>query len=331
MKLSYLIAASALTALTWAGIATSVQAAPFPDPQAAAPQSLAATQMVREYPIGTFLENLVVEGNFVIATDFVGKTLNRIDRRTGATKVIATLPNHAPGVAARRGGGYVLSGSTGDGKPVVFGVTAAGAVSILAELPQGAFPNGISNFDQDRYLVADSARGAIYLVNVRTGSVTTWVQDAILTSDGVVKPFIPGANGVRRHGNFVYISSMQRELLLRVPVQADGSAGAIQTVARNVFLDDFAVARDGTVYGTTHVFDSVIRIDTNGRVTTIANHDQGLRGPTSAFFGPEGNGNQVLYVTNNGQLYVQPETGPETGRLVRIDLRRRAQANPQSR
>jgi sugar lactone lactonase YvrE len=317
MKITSLIAAVSLAAL-----ASSASATPFPNPQANAPQAIATTQVVAEYPVGTFLENLIVEGDYVIATDFVAKALYRINRRTGERTTIATLPNHAPGVAARPGGGYVLSGSTASGQPVVFGVTAAGAVSVLAQLPQGAFPNGITRFDGDRYVVADSARGAIYLVDAASGAVSTWFQDPILTSDGVVQPFIPGANGVRRHGNYIYVSSMQRQLLLRLPINRDGSAGAVETVARNVFLDDFAVARDGTVYGTTHVFDSVIRIRPSGDVTTIATHDQGLLGPTSAYFGPEGNGNQVLYVTNNGQLYVQPEGGPGTGRIVRIDLRR---------
>jgi hypothetical protein len=319
--LSTLIAAVSLFAVSGAALAT-----PFPDPQAAAPEAIAQSRVVAEYPVGTFLENLIVEGNYVIATDFVAKALYRIDRRTGERTTIATLPNHAPGVAARPGGGYVLSGSTAEGQPVVFGVTREGTVSVLAQLPQGAFPNGISRFDGDRYLVADSARGAIYLVNTANGAVSTWFQDPILTSDGVVQPFIPGANGVRRHGNFIYVSSMQRQLLLRLPINRDGSAGAVQTVARNVFLDDFAIARDGTVYGTTHIFDSVIRIRPNGEVTTIATHDQGLLGPTSAYFGPEGNGNQVLYVTNNGQLYVQPAGGPGTGRVVRIDLRQRQTA-----
>lgn len=312
------IATASLLALAGAATAT-----PFPDPQAAAPQEIAAAQTVAEYPVGTFLENLIVEGDYVIATDYVAKALYRIDRRTGERTTIASLPNHAPGVAARRGGGYVVSGSTAEGQPVVFGVTRDGQVSVLANLPEGAFPNGISVFDRDRYVVADSARGAIYLVDIRNGAVSTWFQDAILTSDGVVQPFIPGANGVRRHGNYLYVSSMQRSLLLRLPINRDGSAGALETVASNVFLDDFAIARDGTVYGTTHIFDSVIRIRPDGGVTTVATAAQGLLGPTSAYFGPEGNGNQVLYVTNNGQLYVQPEGGPGTGRVVRIDLRRR--------
>jgi sugar lactone lactonase YvrE len=316
-----------VAAVSLIAIAGPASATPFDDPQANGPQDIAATTIVSEYPVGTFLENLIVEGDTIVATDYVAKALYRINRTTGERTTIAQLPNHAPGVAARPKGGYVLTGATVEGKPVVFGVTKAGAVSVLAQLPEGAFPNGISRFDGDRYIVADSARGAIYLVDAAKGTVSTWFQDPILTSDGVVKPFIPGANGVRRHGKFVYVSSMQRELLLRVAINRNGSAGAVETVANSVFLDDFAVARDGTVYGTTHIFDSVVRIRPNGEVTTIATHDQGLLGPTSAYFGPEGNGNQVLYVTNNGQLYVQPAGGPGTGRIVRIDLRQRQTAS----
>lgn len=309
-------------AVSLAAMAGTASATPFPDPQADAPKAIAATQVVAEYPVGTFLENLIIEGDYVIATDYVAKALYRIDRRTGERTVIATLPNHAPGVAARQGGGYILSGMSAESQPVVYGVNATGAVAVIARLPQGAFPNGITRFDGDRYLIADSARGAIYMVDAASGSVSTWYQDAALTSDGVVKPFIPGANGVRRQGEYIYVSSMQKELLLRIRVDRDGGAGAVKAIARDVFLDDFAVARDGTVYGTTHIFDSVIRIRPDGEVTTIATHDQGLLGPTSAAFGPEGDSNQVLYVTNNGQLYVQPDGGPGTGRIVRIDLGR---------
>jgi sugar lactone lactonase YvrE len=320
--LSPLIAATSLWAL-----AASAQSAPFPDPQASAPREIAASSVIAEYPVGTFLENLVVEGDHVIATDYVAKALYRINKTTGDRTTIASLPNHAPGVASYRGG-YLLSGSTAEGQPAVLQVDSKGQVRKLVDLPKGGFINGIAPFAGDRFLVADSGAGAIYLVDVALKTVATWLQDPILTSDGKFQPFIPGANGVRRKGDYVYIASMQKSLLLRVRISKDGAAGKIQTVANNVFIDDFAVAKDGTVYATTHIFDSVLRIRPNGRVTIIATREQGLLGPTSAYFGPEGNGNQVLYVTNNGQLYIQPEGGPGTGRLVRIDLRGKAGGQP---
>lgn len=301
--------------------ATAAHAAPFPDPQANAPVKLAAAKVVGEYPVGTFLENLVVEGNDIIATDLASNALYRINKTTGARRTIAQLPSPAAGIAPYNGG-YVVTGASGDGQPAVLGVTRAGVVTKIVDLPRGGFLNGISPFDRNRFLVADSGAGAIYLVDVAKKSATVWFQDPILTSDGVFKPFIPGVNGVRRRGSYVYASSMQQQLLLRFPVNPDGTAGKFETIARNVALDDFAVTRDGTVYATTHIFDSVLKITPNGAITTVATHDQGLLGPTSTYFGTERGGEAVLYVTNNGQMYIPPAEGPGTARIVRIQLDR---------
>jgi sugar lactone lactonase YvrE len=307
-----------LGAIALAAAATA-SAAPFPDPQANAPRALGQSEIVADFAVGNFLENLVVTASGdVIVTDFVAKTLWRIDPETGARTAFATFDRNIAGVVAYRGGYLVTSPSeTGS---VVYFVSRAGAVSEFVALPAGVYSNGIAAFGGNRFLIADSAGGGVWLLNAGTRETTNWVRDERLTPAGASSPFIPAANGVRRQGGYVYVSSMHRQLLLRSRINRDGSAGPLETIAENVFLDDFAVGSDGVVFATTHVFDSVLRITPDGQVTTVADHSNGLRGPTSISFGPRRGGVQSFYVTNNGQLYIQPATGPETGRLVRIDL-----------
>lgn len=309
-----------LVAVLAAGaFATSALAQPFPDPQASAPKALGQTTIVADFAVGNFLENLVVDGKAVIATDYVAKTLFRIDPATGNREAIARFERSIAGVAAYREG-WIVTAPGETGPSVLFRVSRSGAVREALTLPAGVFSNGITPFGRDKFLIADSAGGGIWLANLRTGEVTNWVTDVRLTPAGPSSPFIPAANGVRVRNGYVYVSSMHRQMLLRARINRDGSAGPLETVAENVFLDDFAVARDGTVFGTTHIFDSVIRISPDGQVSTVADHSGGLRGPTSIVFGPRRHGVQSLYVTNNGQLYIQPPTGPESGRLVRVDL-----------
>jgi sugar lactone lactonase YvrE len=317
--LSRSILALPLAALIFA--APFARSQPILDPQAAAPREIAPSKIVAEYPIGTFLENLLVEPSRILATDYVGKQLFAIDLKTGKSAVFATFPGHIGGIVAR-GNSYIVTGWTAEGRGVLYAVTQSGRPEVALMLPEGAFPNGIAKLDANRYLVTDSAQGVVYLADFRTSkpSHMVWLSHPTLTTDTKAKPLIPGANGIHRHGDYVYIAAMHQKTLLRAAVKSGGSAGPVETVAKNVFLDDFAVAGDGTVYGTTHVFDSVLRISPSGAVTVVADRTSGLRGPTAAAFGPATPKGHALYVTNNGQLYIQPPGGPETGRLVRIDL-----------
>ena len=81
---------------------------PFADPQAAAPKAIAQTQLVGEYPVGSFLESLVVERDSLVVSDYVRQSVSRIDKKSGALKIIATFPTNVGGIAAY-GEDYVVN------------------------------------------------------------------------------------------------------------------------------------------------------------------------------------------------------------------------------
>lgn len=311
---SLLLGAVAATALS------AAQAAPFADPRADAPRALGKATVVASFDVGNFLENLVVEGNEAIVTDYVAKTLFRVNLDTGARSTIAKFEGHIGALVSIGSGYWLVPGWTADGRAVVQTVDDRGRIAIVAHLPEGAFPNGATRLDNGTFLIGDSARGEIYRFDLKSAKVSTWLRHEVLAPVSVTTPMIPGVNGIRRHGGFVYAANMQRKTLSRIHIARDGSAGAIEPVADRVFIDDFAVGDDGTVYAATHLFDSVIKIEPGGAVTTVADHGSGLRGPTAVAFGPRRGRSLSLIVTNNGQLYIPPPSGPENGRLIRIDL-----------
>lgn len=185
----------------------------------------------------------------------------------------------------------------------------------LAELPAGSAPNGIALDGRGHVLLADSFAGRIWRVPVDGGRAEAWLEHPWLAARPLVGRF-PGANGLQRDGEPVVVAVSDRSLLLRIPIGSDGAAGAPRVLAGGLPADDFAVARDGTLYVTTHPFDSIVRVEPGGRQTVIAGPAQGIAGPISAAFGPDG----ALYVSTDGGLWRPRPDAPPVARIVRIRL-----------
>jgi sugar lactone lactonase YvrE len=168
----------------------------------------------------------------------------------------------------------------------------------LSALPPGSAPNGIALDGRGHLLVADSFGGVIWRVPTDGGTAQVWLRHAWLTPRPLVGRF-PGANGLQRAGDAVIVAVSDRSLLLRVPIAPDGAAGPPQVLASGIPGDDFAVAKDGTLYVATHPFNTIVRLTPDGRRGVIAGPAQGVVGPTSATIGPDG----ALYVASDGGFF----------------------------
>jgi sugar lactone lactonase YvrE len=99
-----------------------------------------------------------------------------------------------------------------------------------------AAPNAIARDRRGRLFVSDSFLGTISRVNPDGSGLIVWVKDPLLTTTGQ-PPF--GANGLAFDDDerFLYVANTGDSNVLRVPVNADGTAGPIEIFAHGADLD----------------------------------------------------------------------------------------------
>lgn len=279
-----------------------------------APIALVPAQTLAEFPVNTFLESIVVspDNTLFITSHYEGKVI-----RIGADGVPAThaaIAGKATGLAALPDGSLLLSGWDEQNTSVVWRITSAGDTSTIASLPDALFLNGLTPLSGDRYLIADSYRGAIWQLDVAQGTVQSWLEHPLLARKDLENG-TPAVNGLKTFENALYASNTQNAQIIRIPIEAD-QPGEPEIFVQNANIDDFAFDKTGNLYGTTHVFNSVVKIAPDGTITTIAQAEQGMTGTTAVAFGRSANNSSNLYVVTNGGMSFPPPTGVETAKVV---------------
>jgi sugar lactone lactonase YvrE len=198
----------------------------------------------------------------------------------------------------------------------VWKVTPAGAASLVANLPQGAAPNGIA-YKGGWLYVADTLLGQVWRIHSDgTGAAEVWSNDSLLTP--LFLPLIPGPNGLQVFRGEVYVAVSDRGHVVAIPINDDGTAGAARVHASGVMLDDFAFDTKGNLYGTTDPFNTLVRVSPDGTQTVLLTAADGLDGPTSATFGV-GKNSKSLYVTNAAFPFF-PGPDPRRPSLMRLEV-----------
>ena len=285
-------------------------------PHAPAPLQAVPHEIFAEWPQGTFLENLVMLDEGAVAVSVLsGARLDRVSV-SGAVSVLRQFDAPPTGLALVDGALYAAVGvpgaaeatlwrldpATGDGEPWM---TLAGAT----------FANGLTPFAPRALLVADSWRGALLRVDLDARQVSVWIEDeGLKRAPGV--DFLPGANGVKRWGDEVTVSSTGRAELYRIPVRADGSAGTPHLLSDRLRVDDFAYDAKGRLYLTTHIGHSLDRLDRSGSRVSLGGPEQGLAGSTACAFCADGS----LLVTTTGGIVTPPGGQLQPAKLVRLKL-----------
>ena len=195
---------------------------------------------------------------------------------------------------------------TPDATPGVYRADAGGGPATLwATHPQMVFPNGFAWDDDGLLYVTDSATGGIFRID-DTGTAELWMTDALLAGDplvcgGAAEDIAVGANGLVFTGGAFYVASSDQALLARVPLEADGSAGAL-TVIAGPDCDGLAGIDGLTVDGV----DVLAAINRSNRIVRIATSDGAIEElasgapldfPASLEFAGQGEG-RALYVTS---------------------------------
>jgi hypothetical protein len=283
------------------------------------PVAIAPSHRIAEFPPGTFLESIAAspDGTLFVSSHLDGKVL-RIGA-DGVPVVHATIAGKATGLALTPAGDLLLTAWDADGIPSVFTISPQGVVSLLVTLPAAIFLNGLTPLSPSIYLMADSYRGAIWRLNLAERSVSVWLEHPLLARRSEDREF-PAVNGLKIYGQMLYASNTERMQLIRIPIETDGQPGEPEIFFSPVNLDDFAFDREGNLYGTTHIYNSVIRITPDRLVSILAEAEQGMTGSTALAFGTGAGDRTSLYVVTNGGLSLPLPSGLESARVVRLDI-----------
>ena len=187
--------------------------------------------------------------------------------------------------------------------------TPSPTAKIIAPMPEAAALNGAATLDgsPDLLLIADSALGAVWRLNVTTGDYSIAIQDPLLSNWS--SPIPIGINGIRTFRGSLYFLNSAQGSYGRVPISSDGKAtGEVEVIARvdvpAVVFDDFDMDWAGNAWIATHP-NVVTQVSVEGiqRNFTGDNGGNGIEmsQPTSARFGRGSAQNEnILYVVTGG-------------------------------
>ena len=280
---------------------------------------LAPAKIITSFPVNTFLENLAIAPN---GTIFVtNHEVGQIVRITpdGNQQIHASVEGKVSGLAFTSNGGLVATGWNAESIPVISLITADGIVETLVKLPDAIFLNGITPLSDTQYLVADSYRGAIWLIDITQRHGSIWLEHSLLARSSS-ESVIPAANGLKRFGNFLYVSNTEKMLLLRIPIDMTNEPGEPEIFVKQTNIDDFAFDVEGNLYGATHIYNSVVKITPDGNTTIIAQAEQGVVGSTAVAFGQTESDSTAIYIVMNGGMFLPLPTGVLPANIVRLEV-----------
>jgi sugar lactone lactonase YvrE len=167
------------------------------------------------------------------------------------------------------------------------------------------FPNGMAFDEQGNLFVGDSSLGLIWKIT-KTGKATVWLQDQLLN---VKTPNGFGANDIEFDRGFMFISNLEQGSVVRVKKPQDD-----ERPHPEVFVQDASlVGADGLAFDVRHnlymaidIQNTLVRINPDGEITTLATHSNGLDYPASTSFGQSLGQRRVLYFTNAGLIFGTP-------------------------
>lgn len=272
-----------------------------------APSPAPPPEVLHSEPTGAFFENLEAQDDgSVLFTSYFAKMILRWSP-SGAT-TFAKLDVHPVSFVSRSNGGLVV---VGHGTPFTSGPDFVKSMRLLQLGPTGEtesnaiiesarFFNGMSRLDETTLLIADSIAGKVWSHRDGTGSVEPYLTDPLLAPLAKkAGDFALGANGIKVHDGFLYVSNSSTTSLYRVALSGGKPSGLLETFATFHGIDDFAFADDGRLFVATHRNDIVMR-SLDGSVRVIANEK--AEGATAVALG-RGPSTGFLFVTTTGGLF----------------------------
>ncbi|KAF9884530.1 hypothetical protein FE257_001475 [Aspergillus nanangensis] len=291
-------------------------------------------EKIYQFDSGEFIENIAARSNGHLLLSVLtepnlytldpsvpnakAQIIHHFDGSTGVTG-IAEIAHDIFAVSAGQLDLRTFQGVKGTFAVYTVDLTAsAPVINKLADIPDTTNLNGIalSPFSPNVLLLSDSASGAIWSLDIKTGSSRIVLQDPLFEA----RPSNPlGINGLKTRGKYVYFTNSAQGIFGRVPFSvlstASGPAQIITKVPGAGF-DDFTFDLIGNALIANHP-GSLYQISASG-VNTVLINSTSIVEPTSAIFGRGSNESaKTLYVTTGGQFTVPGGTG---GQLFAVTL-----------
>ena len=175
-------------------------------------------------------------------------------------------------------------------------------------------------------LVADSAVGAVFRVDVRTGESQIVIQDPAMAPTPVA-PF--GIDGLRIRGGYLYYTNSDTNSLVRITIHPKGdkagtAKGKAEVLSTDFELpDDIKVGTEEEVYVAENGGSKVSVFNSKDKVKKVLASKEssgGLTiGSTSVRLGRGEKGKRDLFVTTSGGEGSTGGVG-SSGKLLRIQL-----------
>jgi sugar lactone lactonase YvrE len=277
-----------------------------------------ASEIVASWPPGHFAENLAVDpAGAVYVSLHSHDRIDRFDPTTRQVEAFARLPGPAAGLAFDAAGSLWVTGGAVGRVPGHVWRVRAGQPEAWVEIPDGVFMNGCTpHLDGRTLLVCESVTGRILAIDQTEKRWSVWLADDRLRPTA---PQMPGANGIKLHDGWAWISVTAQDRIVRAKIAADGSAGPIEVVADKLRADDFAFGESGAAYIATHPAQAVLRLHPDGKRETIAGPQEGAVGSTACAFGRRAEDRPSLYVTTTGGLRYPYRGEVQQAKLLRLN------------
>jgi sugar lactone lactonase YvrE len=206
--------------------------------------------------------------------------------------------------------------------PATSGVYRIGRDGTFMRLPGTgaiAFPNGVTLDKRGNVYVSDTILGAVWRIPTGGGPAELWFQSPLLLGDGSAGIGVPiGANGIAYRQNELVVGNSEGARVLRIPIEADGSAGTAGVLAESpalYFADGMAFDVHGDLWVAVIGQSTIVRVTPTGAITTVATAADGLDWASSIAFGKNGD----LWAVN---FAIGPPGGPGPALLrLAVDVR----------
>ena len=259
---------------------------------------------------GQMPENIVLEPNGTADVTLSAARQVAAITPEGAVRVLATLPRPADGgaktpvlhfalttgiVRATNGTLYFVYASGVAATTGVWQQRPGGKAHRIAALPATGLPNGLALDERaGKLYVTDSVLGKIFTVPVSGGRASVWSANPALRPAGFL-----GANGLKLHGEALWVTNLDKGTVLRIPIRTGGRPGTVRVKAQHlVGIDDFTFTGHGDDLLATLNGPSKVVLIRHGRPPlTVLTAADGLQNPTAVAVQAHS-----IYVTNAAYL-----------------------------
>jgi sugar lactone lactonase YvrE len=264
-------------------------------------------QIVTTFAKGAFPESLAVDGsgNLYVSIGFTGQVVKVSTTGEQTTIAVIRVGNGLlTGLAFDASGRLYVAAATFSDDPAsgVFRINADRSVTRVLTLPVDSFPNGLA-FHNGVLYVSDSDLGTIWQgIN---GTAHAWFQDSLLAPTRKI-----GANGIAFWRNSLYVAVADAGRIVRIPLEADGTAGAATVVSEQQALrsaDGIAFDVTGNLYVAVNDTNRLYRLAPDESLVRLADRSDGLSYPTMPAFGTTRAAQTTLYLTNGALANGTPD------------------------